>query len=68
MASLADDSYSSVAAKFSHMEQHAVVRFWATVCNAIRPLFVLSVCLSLCAVLSCLWRWYTVTKRLDGSR
>ena len=49
--------------------------FWATVCKTVRRM--LSVrCLSVCPFLSCpvlsclfcLWRSYTVAKRLDGSR
>jgi len=42
-----------------------LVTFWATVCKTVRPILS-DLCLSVC--LSCLWRWCTVAKRLDGSR
>jgi len=46
---------------------------WATVSKTVRPMLsdrCLSVCpvLSVLSVLSCLKRWCTVAKRLDGSR
>jgi len=42
--------------------------FWATVCKTVRPMLSdrCPVCASVC--LSCLWRWCTGAKRLDGSR
>jgi len=47
-----------------------VANFWATVCKTIRPMLS-NRCLSLSLLsicLSCLWRWCTVEKRLDGLR
>ena len=41
--------------------------FWATVCKTVRPMLS-DRCPGCLSVLSCLWRWCTVAKRLDGSR
>jgi len=42
-------------------------RFWVTVCKTVRRMLS-DRCLSVLSVLSCLWRWCIVAKRLDESR
>jgi len=55
----------------AHLQSQAAetVSFWATVCKTVRPTLS-HCCLScpVCPVLSCLWRWCIVAKRLDGPR